>query len=298
VTRMVVLTPSFGPDFELCAELNRSVLAFSPDDVHHRLIVPERDVPVFRRLANDRTEIRTEAEFLPRTFVRAPWVNMTINLRRPFPPVRGWILQQVLKLAAAAEADADVVLLVDSDIEFVRPFSADTFIRDGIVRFYRLPDEVDERLPRHVLWHKGARTLLGLPAASPPMPDYVSSLLAWDPAIVRQLLDRVETITRRPWADAIASQLHFSEWTLYGVFVDNVLGGKATDFSAPTSLCHALWDTVPLDAGTVDAFVAGMADDDVAVMISAKTHTPLSIRRAASAAMRRDASNEAHPPKE
>ncbi len=298
MTRMVVLTPSFGPDFELCAELNRSVLAFSPDDVRHRIIVPERDVPVFRQLANDRTEIRTESEFLPRTFLRAPWVNVTINLRRPFPPVRGWILQQVLKLAAAADVDADVVLLVDSDIEFVRPFSADTFVRDRIVRFYRLPDGVDDDLPRHVLWHKGARNLLGLPAAQPPMPDYVSSLLAWDPAIVRQLLSRVETTTGRRWVDAVASQLHFSEWTLYGVFVDNVLRGKATDFSAATPLCHALWDTVPLDADTVDAFVAGRADDDVAVMISAKTHTPLSIRRATSAAMRSAASNDARPPKE
>jgi hypothetical protein len=298
VTRMVVLTPSFGPDFELCADLNRSVLAFSPNDVRHRIIVPKQDLPKFGQLANDRTDIRTEAEYLPRTFVRAPLVNMTLNLRRPFPPVRGWILQQVLKLAAAADADADVVLLVDSDIEFVRPFSADTFVRDGIVRFYRLPNGVDERLPRHVLWHKGARNLLGLPEQPPPLPDYVSSLLAWDPAIVRQLLDRVEKTTGRRWADAVASQLHFSEWTLYGVFVDNVLPGKATEFSTATSLCHALWDTVPLDADTLDGFVAGMADDDVAVMISAKTHTPLSIRRAASAAMRDIASMQARHPKE
>ncbi len=255
--------------------------------------MPKNDVPLFSQLANDRTEIRTEAEFLPTSFVRAPWVNATINLRRPFPPVRGWILQQVLKLAAAADSDADVVLLVDSDIEFVRPFSADTFLRDGVVRFYRLRGGVDLRLPRHVAWHDGARRLLGLPAAPPPMPDYVSSLLAWQPAIVRQVLERVEHITGRRWTDAVASQLHFSEWTLYGVFVDNVLGAPATDFAADTSLCHALWDTVPLDESTVDEFVAGMADSDVAVMISAKTHTPLPIRRAVSAAVRGAASNDA-----
>jgi hypothetical protein len=202
---MLVLTPSFGPDFQLCADLNRSVLALSPDDVRHLIIVPKRDVPRFGVLANDRTEIRTEDEFLPRSFVRAPWVNATINLRRPFPPVRGWILQQVVKLSAAASVDADVVVLVDSDIEFVRPFSADTFVRDGIVRFYRLPDGVDDRLPRHVLWHKGARNLLGLPAAPLPTPDYVSSLLAWDPAIVRQLLDRVELTTGRRWAGVMSA---------------------------------------------------------------------------------------------
>lgn len=286
MTRMLVLTPSFGPDFELCAELNRSVLALAPDDVHHQIIVPKRDVAQFSQLANARTEIRTEGEFLPSTFVRAPLINATINLRRPFPPVRGWILQQVLKLSAASVADADVVLLVDSDIEFVRPFSTETFVRDGVVRFYRLPDGVDDELPRHVLWHRGARQLLGLPAQSVPLPDYVSSLVAWDPAIVRDLLDRVATATGSRWSDAVASQLHLSEWTLYGVFVEHILGSPATDFTTATPLCHALWDTTPLDSDTLDAFVAGAADEDVAVMISAKTLTPLPIRRAASAAMR------------
>ena len=298
MTRMLVLTPSFGPDFDLCADLNRSVLAYSSADVRHQIIVPKSDLPVFRPLAGARTEIRTEAEFLPSSFVRAPGVNATINLRRPFPPVRGWILQQVIKLAAAADADADVVLLVDSDIEFVRPFSVDTFVRDGVIRFYRLPDEVDHRLPRHVLWHKAARELLGLPAMPPPLPDYVSSLVAWDPAIVRQLLGRVEQVTGGRWANAVASRLHFSEWTLYGVFVEHILGDTATRFSAETSLCHALWDTVPLDEHTVGEFVAGMADDDVAVMISAKTRTPLAIRRAASAAMRSAVRNDATTPQE
>ena len=40
MTRMAVITPSFAPDFELCADLNRSVLAHSPDSVRHHIIVP------------------------------------------------------------------------------------------------------------------------------------------------------------------------------------------------------------------------------------------------------------------
>jgi hypothetical protein len=103
-----------------------------------------------------------------------------VNLRRPFPSVRSWILQQVLKLAAAAASEDDVVLLVDSDIEFVRPFTPETFIRDGVVLFYRKPNGINERLPRHVIWQRAVRTLLGLPPAEPPYADYISSLLAWD----------------------------------------------------------------------------------------------------------------------
>ena len=223
--RMAVITPTFAPDFDLCVDLNRSVLAQSPESVHHHLIVPRADLELFGQLAGRRTHIRCEADLLPRSFVRVPRSKFTINLGRPFTPVRGWILQQVIKLAAVSAFQDDVVLLADSDIEFVRPFTTETFVQNGVVRLYRKPDEISGRLalPRHVMWHQAARALLGLPPAPPPYTDYVSSMLAWNPAIVRRMLARVEAVSGRPWTTAISAQLHFSEWTLYGVFVDHVL---------------------------------------------------------------------------
>ena len=284
--RLAIITPSYAPDFELCADLHRSVLRHSPSSVQHHIIVPGPDLELFSRLAGPRVVLHDEAAFLPRSIRAVPGTKYRVNLRRPFPPLRGWILQQVIKLAAAARSDADVVVLVDSDIEFVRPFSAETFRRDGTVRFYRKPDDIDERLPRHVRWHQGARALLGLPAAPPPYHDYVSSLLAWDPAIVRQLLERVEQTTGRRWADAVSSQLHLSEWTLYGVFVDHLMGEEARAFATDDPRCHAYWDETPLDEAGARAFVAGAGPDDVAVMISAKSRTPLAVRRAAFGATR------------
>ena len=202
MARMAVVTPSFAPDFPLCAALNRSVLDNTPDTILHHIIVPRRDLDLFGQLAGPRTRIRCEAEFLPRSFLRVPFSKLTMNAVRPFPPVRGWILQQVVKLAAVAASEDDVVLLVDSDIEFVRPFTDATFVRNGVVRFYRKPAALDARLPRHVIWHRVAREMLGLPSAEPPYPDYISSLLAWNPAIVRQMLARVAAMTGRPWTTA------------------------------------------------------------------------------------------------
>jgi hypothetical protein len=279
MTTLAVITPSFGPDFELCAALHASVLAHSPESVRHHIIVPPRDVALFRRLEGPRAQIHPETHFLPRSFCPLPGLNFSVNLRRPFPPLRGWILQQIIKLAATARADADVVLLVDSDIEFIRPFSSDTFRRDGVVPLYRKPDEVDDRLPRHVMWHRGARAMLGLPPSSPPYPDYVSSLMAWDPVIVRTLLQLVESVTGRRWTDAIGRQLHFSEWTLYGVFVDEVLGGPSRAFGTEHSRCHAYWDEVPLSDRSLQEFLATTGPDDIAVMISAKSRTPMEVRR-------------------
>ncbi|WP_326551993.1 DUF6492 family protein [Micromonospora sp. NBC_01813] len=286
MTELAVVTPSFGPDFELCAALHRSVLAYSPASVRHHIIVPRADLPRFGELRGERTVLHDEAEFLPRSVRPLPGTKYSVNLRRPFPPLRGWILQQVIKLAATARIPADVVVLVDSDIEFVRPFSAATFRRDGVVRFYRQPAEIDQRLPRHVRWHEVARTLLGVPAAPPPYTDYVSSLLAWDPAVVRALLQRIESVTGQRWVDAVGSQLHFSEWTLYGVFVDEVLGGPAAQaFTATDSRCHAYWDETPLDEASITRFLGGLRGDDVAVMVSAKSRTPFPVRRAALAAL-------------
>jgi hypothetical protein len=286
VTRMAVITPSFAPDLELCARLNRSLLALSPESVIHDIVVPRRDLELFGQLAGPRTHVRCEADLLPRSFVKLPLVNFTVNLRRPLPPVRGWILQQIIKLAAAADADADVVLLVDSDIEFVRSFTPASFVRDGVVRFYRKPNEIDDRLPRHIVWHRVARALLGLAPPTLPLTDYICSLLAWDPTAVRMLLDRVEHVTRRPWWDSIGAQLHFSEWTLYGVFVDEVLGLPANSNASDRSLCHAYWEVVPLDDRTAADFVFEVRPDDIAIMISAKSRTPVAVRRAAFAALR------------
>jgi Family of unknown function (DUF6492) len=284
--RMAVITPSFAPDFELCADLHRSVLNFSPETVHHHIIVPRSDLSLFSQLAGPRTHIRCETDLLPRSFVPVPLSKYKLNLRRPFPPIRGWILQQVIKLAAVASMDDDVVLLVDSDIEFLRPFNAETFVRNGVVRFYRKPNEIDKKLPRHMIWHQVARALLGLPPAQPPYTDYVSSLLAWDPAIVRQLLNRVTAVAGRPWATVIAGQLHFSEWTLYGVFVDDVIGSSARSFASDDSLCLSYWNATPLNRDHAMDFLRSAQPTDVAAMISAKSRTPLAVRRAAFTAYR------------
>src|SRR5215475_8193140 len=108
MTRLAVTTISYAPDFEMCVNLNRSVLENSPDTVQHHIIVPKSDLKLFGRLAGPRTHVRCEADFLPRTFIPVPFSKFTLNLGRPFPPVRGWILQQIVKLAAVTAAADDV----------------------------------------------------------------------------------------------------------------------------------------------------------------------------------------------
>jgi len=213
--------------------------------------------------------------------VGVPGANFWVNLRNPVPPVRGWVMQQVVKLQTAAEIEADTLLLVDSDVLFIRPVTTETFRRCGLLRFYRKDAGVDEHLPHHLIWHDVARNLLGIPRAQAPLPDYISAFNVWDRSTVLAMRDRIQQVTGRPWLDAVARQLHFSEFILYGVFVDDVLGERANVTPAESMLCHSYWNTSPLNLDSAERFVRAAPDRDVAVMISAKSHTPIEVRRTA-----------------
>lgn len=284
--RIAVITKSFSPDYELCAALNRSVLENSPATVEHHIIVPQSDLKLFSRLAGPRTRIRCDAEFLPSNFVHVPFSNITVNLSKPYPPVRGWIQQQIVKLAAVANSDCDAVVTADSDVEFIRPFDADTFVRDGAVRFFRKLDQIDERLPRQIIWHRVAHTLLGLPPEEPPFPDYISSPLAWNPIVAQQMFERIESVTGKPWYTALAGRLDFSECVLYGVFADNVCGPPANSFASDDALCLPCWASTPLNLDTIAALVRDVRPTDIAAFIQSKSRTSKEVREAAFAALR------------
>ncbi len=178
---LAVLTPSYAPDLELCRDLNRSVLDWMPSEVCHHVVVPTRDRGLFASLQGPRTEVWTVDQLVPRRMFAIPGANMWLNPRRPYPPVRGWVMQQLVKLRAAVELGADLVILADSDVLLVLPVTVGTLSHQGRVRFYADDGAVNGRMTKHLMWHDVARRLLGLPAAeSPPLPDYISAFNVWD----------------------------------------------------------------------------------------------------------------------
>jgi hypothetical protein len=286
MAELAVITPSYAPDLELCRDLNASVLAHTPASTVHYILAPQCDLALFAELQGPRTQVWSVDQLLPRYVVGVPRANFWLNLRRPVPPIRGWVMQQVAKLQAAAQIDADVLVSVDSDVAIVRPVTAETFRQGGRICLYRKDAGVDETLPRHLIWHDVARKLLGLPPARPPLPDYVQSPNIWEPRTIRALQDRIQQVTGRPWIHAFAAQPHVSECILYGVFVDEVLGERANVAPVDTMRCHNYWDHAPLSLDAAQQFLQALPAEDVAVMISAKSHTPVGIRRAALAGLR------------
>lgn len=277
---LALVTPSYARDLDLCEDLVASVLRHTQPDVTHHIIVPASDLAAFERLAGDRTFISDVRAYLPRPMVKIPGVNGWLNLRHPFPPVRGWMAQQIVKLAAAASAEADVVLLIDSDVLLIRAVDASSFCPSGRVQLFEIPEGVDDSLPRHHLWHAAARRLLGLqPHRASVLPDYICWPCAWEPESVRMMLKRVESVTGLPWATAVGRELHFSEMILYGVFIREVVGASEDLHLTSEMRCLNHSDEVALDEAALRGLLAGAGPDDVAIMISAKSGTPLAVRR-------------------
>lgn len=277
---LAVVTPSYGPDLELCKDLNRSVLTMTAADVVHHIIVPRNDLTEFQSLAGPRTVVHDAREYLPLSFLKLPWLNMWVNVARPWPPVRGWICQQIIKLAVVATLDARGVLLMDSDSVLVRPTTLDAFSVDGEVCMYRKPGGVDHTLPGHRLWHDSARRLLGIqPPSDGDLTDYICWPCLWEPHIVRQMLLHIENTAGSAWSTAVASQLRLSEMMLYGIFVDEVLGGKRATSTTMKGTVHSAEQA--LNGAELQQLLSSGPHDALAVMLSAKAGIPLETRRRA-----------------
>jgi hypothetical protein len=164
-------------------------------------------------------------------------------------------------------------LIIDSDAVLIREAEVDEFTDDGRLWLYRKDGAVTADMQRHVLWHNVARKLLGGRRAAPArlrQPDPV-----WDPIVVRSLIERIADSTGRNWVEAIGRQLHVSEFVVYGVFVDCVLGGVAP---RDRNLCHNYYERSPLSPSDPAAFADQMPSDALGVMISSHSDTPHNVR--------------------
>ncbi|KQM81443.1 DUF6492 family protein [Agromyces sp. Leaf222] len=281
---LAIVTPSYAPDYENFARLHESVLRHAPEDVTHHVLVPPPDLRLFSQLASDRLQVHSQFDVLPRSFVSTSRLSRlarlprrfdvaAVNLARPWPPVRGWILQQLVKLAFVASREEDVALIIDSDVLIVRDLDESMF-RDGDrVRLYRSPGAVHAGMPQHIRWRTNAARLIGTPTPDPDAADYIASFLTWSPATVRALLGRVETVTGRPWAGVLASELALSECLLYGEYVAAFGTDSEQSFTSAETRCLSHWDPAPLDRAGADAFVHRLAAEHLAIHVQSTSAT-------------------------
>jgi len=274
VSSIAVVTPSFARDLQLCRELNESVLTFLPEDTKHYLFVDGKDLALFRPLEGRRTIVAAVEDVIPRGYTKLSFSKRWWFSTAAMMPAKGWLVQQLVKLSAPRFIDdAPVVVNVDSDVRFVRRVDPALFAREGRTRLYRKPGGIVKGM-NHVKWHRTVCRLLDVAPDPLPMDDYVGNMISWNRQLALDVCAHIEKVAGVPWHVAFTRGRLVSEYIAYGLYVEKVIGRQAAEvWIDERSWCHTYWGPEPLAPSQVEAFVAQMADDDVAFSIAGYTTT-------------------------
>jgi len=262
--KLAIVTKSYGPDLERCRLLCNSIDRFIPEAVNHYLVIDRRDLSLFEPLATSRRKIIVTEEILPKWLFQIPlskrWWFSFNSL-----PVRGWIIQQLVKISVSEYIDSDVYLFVDSDIFFIRPLPLWLFQKNDQVRLFRVPNSGKGQ--RHLLWHQNAGRLLGLEPRDYYGADYIGQMITWRRDILQQMQRHLSNETGKQWQISLARTLHFSEYILYGLFSEFVLSDNSCHFFDETDLCHCSWHYQIQTPQELHHFLNDLKPEHLAILI-------------------------------
>ncbi|WP_426436859.1 DUF6492 family protein [Bradyrhizobium genosp. P] len=276
---VALMTPTYGRDLEICALLCESVDRHVTSFSKHYLLVPDCDLSLFAPLASERRVIIPASSFLP-DWLR-PLPRMIQRKRRQFwwslraKPVNGWHVQQILKIAAAMALPCERFCILDSDIVFFRDLDLAQFEYPNTIPLLKMDDAVTADQPRHSRWLETSHQLLGLPTPPFPAPDFIGHIIFWDKQTTRALAERIEAATGMSWIEALCKTREFSEYLLYGFFVQNNAASATRHTVVPKTSCISYWDDPTLSKNELNGLLLRADKDDVAFSIASFSGTPV-----------------------
>lgn len=259
--QIAFVTCSYGPDFQRCSRLCDSMDEFVDNSFEHVIIVPKRDMNRFSKLTGGRRRVVSVEETVPGFFLQLPFSNKWWLDSQLFP-VRGWIMQQITKLGAGFATEADFLIFTDSDLQFIRTFSVDSVVKNGLLRLHRIPGVKNDGV--HLKWHHKAGALLGSEQTYAGA-DYVGQLITWRRDVLMQMLEQIEKTTGKRWYHAVGHSLTFSEYITYGVFAEKILAQKSGHYYEKRDLCHCCW--TPEETAALKARSADIDEQAVALLL-------------------------------
>src|SRR5262245_9629197 len=268
---VALLTPTYGRDLEICTLLCESVDRHVKSFAKHYLLVPDSDMALFALLSNERRIVIPASTYLP-AWLR-PLPRVVQRKRRQFwwslraKPVSGWHVQQFLKIAATITLPHERFCILDSDIVFFRDFDLARFEYPNTIPLLKIDDEVTADQPRHSRWFETSHRLLGLTTPSFPAPDFIGHIIFWDKQTTRALAERSEAVTGVSWIEALCKTREFSEYLLYGFFVQSDPASALRHTVVPRTPCISYWDDPTLSKNELNRLLLRANRDDVAFSI-------------------------------
>jgi hypothetical protein len=251
----------------------------------HYVLVTDDSMSEFSRFGGSHRIVLPGAQFLPNWLRLAPRL-MQRNGRRVWwsfrsPPVNGWHVQQIVKIAAASQFPEDRYCIVDSDNVFFRQFKADRYAGRDLSPLYVDRAAIFANSPLHAHWTRNCDRLLGLPPTPFPADDYIGQAIVWDRRSARGMTQAIESVAGHGWVEALCRTRAFSEYLLYGHFVRNSPAHFATHHLVTESLASAYWEQTPLNAESIASMVDKSTRKNVALSIASISHTPVPTIRSA-----------------
>ena len=269
-----VVTPTYLPDLARCELLVESMKRAVPN-IPHYLIVDRCDRSAFAHLQSGQRRLIESEAILGKWIVRSPgrkpyWLSLKAA------PVRGWIIQQILKIGALDFIPEQTFVFCDSDTAFFRPFDRDDLLVNGKIGLLEV-DAVNDETRR---WTITARRLLGLPTDGGRCRNHVGNMICWNREIVKALQERIEYSSGMRWKVALARTLHFSEYMIYGVFVREISGyNEAGHAPSTVPLVKPSWGISLSTASAIETFFTDFDARTVAVMIHSRYGIDVSLYR-------------------
>jgi hypothetical protein len=237
----ILVTPCYAPDYNRCAQLVYSVNKYVNGISQHLLIVDKKDIHIFAHLVKGRTKIITKESLFSFSLYRLPlqksyWLVGSTGI------TRGWILQQVVKLAVAYQSQADAIIFADADVIFVDKFDAQSYWQGNALRFFetrRGPFMRSSR--RYKNWYQSGSRMLGLGSQEDFYGAYIAQLNAVKPKHVRAMCGRIQRVVGRSWKRELLASLDYSEFILYGLYVRYCVANPDEYFNTDLQQCESSW---------------------------------------------------------
>lgn len=271
VMKNVLITLSYAPDFDRCKLLVHSANKRVSGIEAHYLVIDRRDQALFAPLAGGRVQLLFKEDLLPEWLFPPIW-GRKWWLSLQTLPVRGWILQQVVKLAVAEAIDADAFVFADSEVYFVRPWNVNTLWEEDRLRLFRTRRSGELLTSwRYGNWYRTAAQFAGVSNQELIMGAYIAQLASWRREHVLGLLRTIEQVTNKPWKRALLSRQDLSEFICYGAYIDHRLNGEG-HFSDDRELTLSSWHFPIKSVEDIPGFLQTIQAYHVGVHIQSNLH--------------------------
>lgn len=221
-----IVTQSYRDDFDACKLLCESIDRFAPG-YDHFIFVNDEDYDLFvAALQYGSHRIFKKSVLLPRYILKTPihFRGHTFWITPCTIPVRGWIIQQICKLAVfeILPEKYQAVLHFDSELVLVRPLTPEAY-RDG-EHYHLHKRHVDDSYPTQKDFVHAAAKLLNLTKeeiASLRNTGYMClpfcCVRANNDALLQQLSKKD---IFGDWKRVLCNTYRFSEFYLYSIFTE------------------------------------------------------------------------------